>query len=184
MRHLKVLHNEQSALIVVDVQERFREHIHNFVPMVQNIVRLIEGCKILSVPVFVTEQYPKGLGHTVLEIKNLLGDLQPFEKSAFSCCGSSQFVKSLRDSQRKQLIVCGIEAHVCVNQTVHDLLAENYIVHIVEDAISSREANNKDIALRKMALSGAVPSSTEMALLELVGDSAAPTFKAVQDLIR
>ncbi len=183
MRHQNLLQNDRAALVIIDVQERFSQHISNFGPMVRNIVRLINGCKILNVPIFVTEQYPKGLGPTISEIKSALADYKPLEKTAFTCFGE-EFARTVRTSGRQQLIICGIEAHVCVNQSVHDLLAANYSVHIVEDAISSRDLNNKEIALRKMALAGAIPSSTEMALLELVGDSAAPSFKAVQDLIR
>jgi nicotinamidase-related amidase len=184
MRHFNLLKKEHSLLVVVDVQEKFRQHIAEFEQMTKNIVRLIDACKILEIPVIATEQYPKGLGATVLEIGRALEGAHAFEKTAFSCCGSDQFIESLRIAGRNQIIVCGIEAHVCVNQTVHDLLAANYSVHIVEDAISSRDLNNKDVALRKMAHSGAIPSCTEMALLELVEDANAASFKAVQALIR
>jgi len=201
MRHQKLLHNEQSALVIIDVQEKFRNHISTFEPMVKNIVRLVNACKILSIPIFVTEQYPKGLGVTILEIQNALDaaatekseklekleksvKFEKFEKSAFSSCASEEFLDALDKSGRWQLIVCGIEAHVCVNQTVHDLIASDYSVHLVEDAVSSRDLANKETALRKMALAGAIPSCTEMALLELVRDSADPNFKVIQNLIR
>ncbi|HEY9756158.1 MAG TPA: hydrolase [Oculatellaceae cyanobacterium] len=184
MRHFNLLKKEHAILVVVDVQEKFRQHIAQFEQMVKNIVRLIEACKILEIPVIVTEQYPKGLGATVLEIHRAVEGKSTFEKTAFSCCGSDEFTESLRIAGRNQIMVCGIEAHVCVNQTVHDLLARNYSVHIVEDAISSRDLNNKDVALRKMLHSGAIPSCTEMALLELVEDANAPSFKGVQTLIR
>ena len=184
MRPPNLLNSEQAALLIVDVQEKFRAHIHDFDSMVKNIVRLVDAFKILNVPIFVTEQYPKGLGKTVLEIQKSLTVHNTFEKTAFSCLGSSEFLNALGNAKRTQILVCGIEAHVCVNQTVHDLLAKEFKVHIVEDAISSRDLSNKEIALRRMALSGAVPSSTEMALLELVKDSASDSFKAVQALIR
>ena len=184
MRHFNLLKKEHSLLVVVDVQEKFRQHIAQFEQMTRNIIRLIDACKILQIPIIVTEQYPKGLGSTVLEIHKALEGATALEKTAFSCCGSDQFIESLRKAGRNQIIVCGIEAHVCVNQTVHDLLGANYSVHIVEDAISSRDLGNKDVALRKMAHSGAIPSCTEMALLELVEDAGAPSFKAVQSLIR
>jgi nicotinamidase-related amidase len=183
-RHFNLLHNDNSALLIIDVQEKFRKHIAAFEPMAVNIVRLIEGCKLLDIPIFVTEQYPKGLGKTISEILNVLPGQHVYEKTAFSCCGSTDFSRALQRSERKQVIVCGIEAHVCVNQTVHDLLSANYSVHLIEDAISSRDTYNKEVALRKMALAGAIPSTTEMSLLELVQDSASAKFKDVQNLIK
>jgi nicotinamidase-related amidase len=183
-RHFNLLHNDDSALLIIDVQEKFRRHITGFAPMAVNIVRLFEGCKILNIPTFVTEQYPKGLGKTISEILDVLPGQRIYEKTAFSCCDSTEFLQALKRSGRKQIIVCGIEAHVCVNQTVHDLLSANYSVHLVEDAISSRDIFNKEVAMRKMSLAGAIPSTTEMALLELVQDSASANFKAVQNLIK
>jgi nicotinamidase-related amidase len=183
-RHFNLLHNDNAALLIIDVQEKFRKHIAGFEPMAVNIVRLIEGCKILDIPTFVTEQYPKGLGKTISEILDVMPEQQVYEKTAFSCCGSSLFLHALQHTARKQVLVCGIEAHVCVNQTVHDLLSANFSVQIIEDAISSRDTYNKEVAMRKMALAGAIPSTTEMALLELVQDSASAKFKDVQNLIK
>jgi nicotinamidase-related amidase len=182
--HSNLLHNADAVLLIIDVQEKFRGHIASFEPMVANIVRLFEGCKILDIPIFVTEQYPKGLGRTIPEIIDLQSGQSVYEKTCFSCCGSADFLQALHKTERKQVVVCGIEAHVCVNQTAHDLVSAGFSVHLIEDAISSRNTFSKEVAMRKMALAGAIPSTTEMALLELVKDSAAESFKAVQNLIK
>ncbi len=184
MRHNNLLHIENSVLLIVDVQERFRPHITAFEPMVENIVKLVSACKILKVPILITEQYPKGLGATVSEIKAVTEDIVPYVKSAFSCCESEEFSKALLQLNRKQVVVSGIEAHVCVNQTVHDLLAEGLQVHIVEDAVSSRDLQAKTVAMKKMTLSGAFPSCLEMCLFELLRDSTHPAFRQVQALAR
>ncbi len=184
MRHNHLLQNENSLLFIIDVQERFRHHIFDFKSMVDSIVKLVEASKILNLPVLVTEQYPQGLGLIVPEIREKLGPNQQFEKTEFSSCQNPAVLDALQKLGRRQIIVCGIEAHVCINQTVHDLLANNYQVHVVVDAVSSRTLANKDIGLTKMYAAGALPSSVEMALLELVTDSAAQTFKAVQKLIK
>jgi nicotinamidase-related amidase len=184
MRHPNLLHNENALLLIIDVQERFRDHIHDFEGMVENIGKLIEASKILNLPVVITEQYPKGLGKSVPEIRQKLGPNQQFEKTEFSSCQNQDVMDALQKSGRHQIIVCGIEAHVCVNQTVHDLLASNYQVHVVVDAVSSRFFADKELGLAKMYAAGALPSCVEMALLELVADSAAQTFKPVQTLIK
>src|SRR5271154_2623860 len=134
MLHPGILENEQAALLIVDVQESFRKVLSDLANLTRNISILVEAAKILKLPVFVTEQYPQGLGKTVAEIKACLGDHQCFEKSAFSCLGAEGFLNALKESGRKQIIVCGIEAHVCVNQTVHDLLKEGFTVHLVVDS--------------------------------------------------
>jgi len=152
--------------------------------LTRNISILVEAAKILKVPVFLTEQYPQGLGKTLAEITACMGDHQYFEKTAFSCLGAQGFLKDLQALKRKQVIVCGIEAHVCVNQTVHDLLAAGFTVHLVADAISSRSPKNKEIALEKMFGSGAVPATLEMVLFEMLQESGTETFKAVQRLIK
>ena len=171
-------------ILIIDVQERFRDHIHDFKGMVENICKLIDASKILSLPVVITEQYPKGLGKSVSEILEKIGPNQQFEKTEFSSCQNQDVMETLQKFGRRQIIVCGIETHVCVNQTVHDLLANQYQVHVVVDAVSSRSLANKELGLTKMYAAGALPSCVEMALLELVADSAAPTFKPVQNLIK
>jgi len=139
----------------------------------------------MSVPILVTEQYPKGLGHLLPEVIEALPEgTIPVEKLSMSCCGETVFVDKLRGLDRKQLVVCGIEAHACINQTVHDLLAMGFSVHVPFDAISSRFEHDYRTGWEKMTGSGAVPTTVEMACLEWVRTAAAPQFKAIHKLIK
>jgi nicotinamidase-related amidase len=184
MRHPRVLDSRNTILLIVDMQESFRKHIPDFADLTRNISILVEASKILQLPVFVTEQYPQGLGKTVTEISACLSQHQHFEKNCFSCCGTEPFVFALHEAGRKQVIVCGIEAHVCISQTVHDLLQHGYQPHIISDAIGSRVPRNKEIGIAKMVASGAVLSSVEMALFEMLVESGTEKFKAVQRLVK
>jgi len=183
-RHPNILAQQEAVLLIVDVQESFRKFIPDFANLTRNISILVEAAKILRLPVIVTEQYPKGLGHTVAELLACLGEHQVFDKDCFSCCGSEAFMKALNHLERRQIIVCGIEAHVCISQTVHDLLAEGFKTHLITDAIASRYAKNKDAAVEKMTLAGAIPSVVEMALFEMLVNSGTENFKAVQRLVK
>lgn len=184
MRHPRLLDVKQTMLLIVDVQESFRKQLKDLDLLTRNITILAEAAKILKIPVFLTEQYPQGLGKTIAEISACLGEHKYFEKSAFSCCRAGKFMEELDGTGRKQVIVCGIEAHVCVSQTVHELLDQNYVVHIVKDAIASRSERNKEVAWEKMVTSGAVPASVESCLFEMLGESGTETFKAVQRLVK
>ena len=170
------LDRSTAVLAIIDVQERLMPAISNREEIEANIVRLIRGCQILGVPILVTEQYVKGLGHTVEVVRNALGDAYaPMEKTCFS---------GYRDLEQRQVIVAGVETHVCVYQTVSDLLANGYEVTIVADAISSRTIENKEIALRRMMSDGARLSSTEMALFELTVASGTDEFRAISKLVK
>lgn len=184
MRHPRILDSNNAVLLIVDVQESFRKHISEFADLSRNIVILVEASKILQVPVFLTEQYPQGLGKSVSEISACLGEHQQFDKNCFSCGGVDAFMTALSETGRKQVIVCGIEAHVCISQTVHDLLEHGYSPHIVVDAIGSRSPKNKEVAINKMVTSGAVLSCVEMALFEMLVESGTEKFKAVQRLVK
>ena len=185
MRHENTLDAAETALVVVDMQEAFRHSIHEFEQIASRISMAIRGFQILNLPVIVTEQYPKGLGSTAGEIRAVLPDaLEPIEKTAFSSCGAAEFVAALEHTGARQVLVCGIEAHVCVNQTTHDLLARGLQVHLLTECINSRSAHNRETGLAKMQQSGALPSSIEMSLFELMRDAAHKQFKAVQKLIK
>ena len=184
MRHPRILSCNEAVLVIIDVQESFRKHLADVVNLTRNISIMSEAAKILQVPVFLTEQYPQGLGHTLAEITACIGEHKYFEKKAFSCTGAAGFLDELEATGRRQVVICGIEAHVCVNQTVHDLLRRDYTVHLISDAISSRAARHKDLAIAKMTASGAVLSSVETALFEMLVESGSDKFKAVQRLIR
>ncbi len=184
MPERRLVKKNEAALLVIDVQESFRRYLPDAAQLTRSISILLEASKILKLPVFLTEQYPQGLGRTMAEILACIGDHRYFEKTAFSCMGAESFAKDLEASGRKHILVCGIEAHVCVNQTVHDLIEGGYAVHLITDAISSRSNRNKDLGVSKMVGSGAVPSCLEMALFEMLCLSGTEEFKAVQRLIK
>jgi nicotinamidase-related amidase len=179
-----VLSANEALLIVIDVQERFRTVQKDFARMLEGATRLTRACRLLDVPIVVTEQYPKGLGRTVQELADALGGGDPFTKTCFSSCGSEEFSGKLRELGRRQAIVCGIEAHVCVSQTVHDLLQRGLTVHVAVDAVESRHSLDRDVALRRMERSGAILTTSEAAAFELLGDAANPKFKEVQALFK
>jgi Isochorismatase family len=172
---------ERAALVVIDVQEGFRKAFPDGVGRVARAVAtLVGGAEAVGVPVHVTEQYPKGLGPTVEEVaERLPAGVEPIEKVCFSAAEADGFDLGERD----QALVCGIEAHVCVNQTVLDLLDRGMEVQVAEDAVGSRIADNKRIGLQKMERAGAVMTSVETSLFELVGTAGTDEFKRVQKLI-
>ncbi|MBY0358170.1 MAG: hydrolase [Candidatus Obscuribacterales bacterium] len=184
MRHPRVLDSKQAVLLIIDIQEAFRKELKDLDNLTRNITIMAEAAKILKLPVILTEQYPQGLGKTMAEIAACLGEHQYFEKTAFSCCQAEGFMSQLEALGRKQVILCGIEAHVCVSQTAHELLHKGYSVHVVHDAISSRNPRNKEIGWEKMIGSGAVPSSVEIALFEMLVQSGSEQFKSVQRLVK
>jgi nicotinamidase-related amidase len=183
-RHPNVPDPAATALIVVDVQERFRSAMDDFDAMLAGCVRLVRTFRLLDLPILVTEQYPKGLGFTVDELREALGATEFPEKSAFSSMGCAGIPERLRATGATDVVVCGIEAHVCVNQTVHDLLAAGYRVHVAADAVASRDPRNAEVALAKAQRSGALVTSSEMAAFELLADAVHPRFKEVQSLYK
>lgn len=185
MQHPNILDLRQTALAIIDMQEAFRSSISDFTETAARIALVAHAAQLLSVPIVVTEQYPHGLGNTVNEIKAVLPlNLEIIEKTTFSSCGTEPFVTKLEQVSARQVLVCGIEAHICVNQTTHDLLARGFQVHLLADCISARTMHNKQIGLAKMQQSGALPSSTELALFELLRDARHEQFKAIQKLIK
>jgi nicotinamidase-related amidase len=185
MTHPNILDKDKTALVVIDMQEAFRETIGDFASIAARIAKAVRGFQILGLPVIVTEQYPKGLGRTAEEILSVLpADFEVIEKTAFSSCGAKYFLDKLDKLGAKQILICGIEAHICVNQTAHDLLGKGFEVHLLQDSVGARFEYNKLAALRKMQMNGVVPSSVEMALFELLRDSRNEHFKEIQDLIK
>lgn len=159
----------------------------NRVALERNIERLIRGMDILEMPVLVTEQYTKGLGPTEGAIRRALletGGYSPIEKSCFSAYGCDAFVDELKKSHRKQILVAGVETHVCVYQTVSDLIERGYEVSVVADAVSSRSAVNREIALQRMTSEGAKITSTEMALFEILINSGTQEFRDISRLVK
>lgn len=171
---------DRTTLIVIDVQEGFRKAIPDFDRVAKAAATLVEGATVIGVPVLLTEQYPKGLGKTVPEVAEQLPEgIEPLEKVCFSARDAEGFDLSGRD----QALVCGIETHVCVNQTALDLIESGVQVQIAEDAVGSRFEENKRVGLHRMEQAGAILTSVETALFELLGRAGTAEFKAVQKLI-
>jgi nicotinamidase-related amidase len=184
-RHFNTLDAATTALVIIDMQESFRNAVPDFTETAARIALVTHGMQLLGVPVLATEQYPKGLGHTAGEIRTVLPEgFEPVEKTAFSSCGARSFLSQLDETGARQILLCGIEAHVCVNQTAHDLLARGLQVHLLTDCITSRTEQNREIGISKMLTSGALPTSVETALFELMRDARHEQFKAVQRLIK
>jgi len=175
---------ENTALIVIDVQGKLARMMYKKELLFENFQKLIKGVQILGLPIIVTEQNPRGLGPTIPEVAHLLSDLQPIPKLSFSCCGDERFLQELEALNCKQILVTGIEAHVCVYQTAVDLLRLGYEVQIVADAVSSRTAENKEIGLEKMRSDGAGLTSTETALFELLKVAEGAKFKQILKIVK
>jgi nicotinamidase-related amidase len=173
------LEAEHCALVVVDMQEKLLPPIWDKERLVHNVQLLIRLAGILKIPALVTTQYAKGLGNTAPEIASLLPESAPIDKLMFSCFGSDIFCSLLKrlPGQRTTMLLCGMEAHICVMQTALGALREGYLVHVASDAVSSRTELNWRIGLERMRAAGAILSSTEMMIYELLRSSGAPAFK-------
>ena len=175
---------EKCILMVIDVQGKLAQLMHQRDSLFRNLQILIQGAQILGVPILWLEQNPAGLGPTVPEIGSLLSGQKPFSKTTFSGCGSPEVSEALEASGRRQVILAGIEAHVCIYLTAADLLAQNYRVEIVADAVSSRSLEKKQIGLAKIAALSAEISCTETVLFELLGRADGTRFKNVLKLLK
>jgi nicotinamidase-related amidase len=171
-----------SALLVVDVQGKLLERIDRKEEMLGNVVRLIKVAGLLDIPVLATEQYPKGLGSSVPEVATLIPHRA--EKTVFHCCAAAPVFESLHAQGIRKVTLVGIEAHVCVAQTALELLKTNFYVQVPADAVSSRHAFDRDIALRRLEQAGAVITSTEAAIFEWTETADHPQFKAISALIK
>jgi nicotinamidase-related amidase len=179
---MTLLERRRVALVVVDVQEAFRGYA-SFAAVAAACAKLLEGARILELPALVSEQYPKGLGASAPELG--LKDEPRIEKTVFSAARAEGFEQlALGEHDRTQALVCGIETHVCVSQTVHDLLARGIEVHVPADAVGSRHELDDERGLERMERAGAVVTTVESALFELLERAGTPEFKAVQGLIK
>jgi nicotinamidase-related amidase len=181
------LDRHKTVLVIIDVQEKLMPVIDGAADVVRNIERLVRGCHVLGVPVLLTEQYVRGLGATVEPLRRALEETSgyaPIEKSCFSAYGCEAFASRLAGLGRDQVLIAGVEAHVCVYQTVEDLLARDRAVSVIADAVSSRTQQNKELALRRFESDGAKLSSTEMALFELTNTSGTDEFRAISKLVK
>ena len=173
------LNADQCALVIIDVQERLLPPIVQKEQLVRNSQLLIRAAGILKIPAMVSTQYAKGLGNTVPEISSLLPEIKAIDKTLFSCFGSEAFCSVLKrlPGNRNTLLLCGMESHICVTQTALAALREGYLVHVASDAVSSRTEWNWKIGLDRMRAAGAVISSTEMIIYELMRSSSSSAFK-------
>jgi len=175
---------EKSVGVIIDMQERLFPLIFEYEKLTQRTMVLIQGLKVLGVPLIVTEQYVKGLGTTISPIAETIQGLERIEKASFSCCDDPRFMMALASSGKDHIIIAGIESHVCVLQTVTDLKQNGYYPVVVEDCISSRNPNDKKMALERMRKEGAIITSTEAILFELLRYSGGETFKAISKLVK
>ncbi|MDD3349863.1 MAG: hydrolase [Eubacteriales bacterium] len=175
---------EDALLVVIDFQERLLPAMKDHDDLEKTVEKLIKGCEILGVPKLVTQQYTKGLGATVPCLAEALGDFEPIEKTAFSAMGEPVFAEAIKNSGRKTIILSGIEAHVCVQQTALDLLEEGYSVFLASDCVSSRSKNDLKYAILRMADSGAVRTTCESILFELCGGAREAGFKEISALVK
>jgi isochorismate hydrolase len=174
---------EDSFLVVVDVQGKLAEVMHNRDDMFGNIARLTQAAAPLQVSMLVTEQLPDKLGPTRAEVSAALKEIPVVAKSSFSCAGEPAFMAALKASGKRQIVLCGIEAHICVLQTALQLLEEGYAVFVVADAVSSRDPENRRLALERMRQHGADIIVTESALFEWIRDAAHPAFREVRKVL-
>ncbi|MBC7238900.1 MAG: hydrolase [Chloroflexi bacterium] len=173
-----------TVFVLVDVQGRLAQTMVNRERLFDNLQRLVKGLRVLGVPILWLEQNPRGLGPTIPELAALLPDVQPIPKVSFSCCRCEAFMKALRTTGRRQVLLAGIEAHVCIYQTAVDLLTQGYHVEVVADAVSSRTAENREIALMRLRDAGIPLTSVEMALFELLKVAQGPAFKEILAIVK
>lgn len=173
-----------TMLLLIDVQEKLLNVMHHKGILKENTLRLAQGLKVLDVPVVLSEQNPKGLGPTLPEIMELLPPVTPLEKKCFSCCQAAHIMDAVKTAGRPNILLAGIEMHVCVYQTCAELLEKGYRVEIVADAVSSRNEYNKHIGLKKCLALGAVVTCVETVLFELLGTAEHEHFKAISKIIR
>lgn len=175
---------KNCCLVVVDVQGKLAQLMYDKELLFKNIEILIKAVKILNIPILWCQQSPQSLGQTVPQIAELLCGIEPINKASFSCCDCDRFNAKLNELARRQILLCGIEAHVCIYQTAVDLLHKSFGVEVIADAVSSRTLENKQIAISRMSAEGASITTTEMALFELLKTAEHLQFKQIAKLIK
>jgi nicotinamidase-related amidase len=184
MRHPQILQKGSTALLVVDIQEKLVPSLPKYPEVEPQIRRLIQALRALKLPILLTEQYPKGLGQTLASIKEVLPECRPIEKVTFSCCGQPEVLAALSATGAQAVVVAGVEAHVCVQQTTLDLIAAGYRVHIPADAICSRRKMDWQMAVERMRDAGAVITTSQSVIFELLERAGTPEFREVLPLLR
>lgn len=183
-RHDTILRKEKAGLLIIDIQEKISAVMKYRDTVVANAVKLIRGFRVLKLPIFITEQYRKGLGPTELEILNVLNQPNIVEKMTFSCCGALSLMDQLQEKSIRQIVICGIETHVCVQQTALDLVAAGYQVYLVKDAVSSRKEIDHQTAIQRMVNAGIVVTTAESVLFELLVEAKTDEFKQISQIVK
>lgn len=175
---------ENTTGIFIDIQDRLFPHMQERELLEQNLITLSAGLQTLEIPLLITEQYSRGLGFTIQPLKMALGEYSVIEKTAFSCCDELPFMSALSATGNKNVILCGIETHVCVLQTALDLLMAGFQPVVIEDCVSSRKQSDKNTAIERMRQEGVIITSLESVLFELTRYSGTETFKAISKLVK
>ncbi len=183
-RNKKILSREKTALLLIDIQEKILAVMQNPDQVIKNTLKLIRGFKVLNIPIFYTEQYPKGLGPTSSELLKELEGLSSIQKMSFSCSGAGNFFNRLKDNNVSQVVIAGIESHVCVQQTALDLLANGFQVDVAADAISSRNEIDYKFAIDRMREHGIEITTTEAILFELLNFCGTDEFKEISKIVK
>ncbi len=184
MTQIRTLDKSTAFLLVIDMQEAFLKGIFERERVEHNVRLLVKAAQVCEMPIVTTVQYPEKMGYTIESIAEMLPEEKPVSKTTFSCMGAPGFDERIKKIELPQVIVCGIESHICVSQTVLGLLNQGYEVHICEDAISARTEANWQLGLQKMEQAGAVISGTETAIFELIKDANTPQFKEMLPWIK
>lgn len=184
MAHPHLLSKEKTILVLVDIQEKLLKVMWKKEELVLNVSKLIKAFKIMKLPILLTEQYPQGMGQTDQSISELLKEVKPMEKICFSCMGKDEFSERIKSSGKDQVVLCGIESHICVLQTALDLLHQGYFVYVPYDGTSSRKESDCRNALDRMQKEGAVIGSIESAIFELLKTADSPAFRQILRIIK
>ena len=179
-----MLDQKKSILVIIDVQGKLARIMHNNDKLFTNLHILVSGMKLLNIPIIWMEQLPDKLGSTIPEIKNVLIDQNPIIKDVFSCMKNDEFNNQINRITPIEIILAGIESHVCVYQTAMEVLDKKHNVHIVVDAISSRTSENKELGIQRMLLEGVMQTSVEMLLFELQGNAKGERFRQISKLVK
>ena len=179
-----MLESKTTILVIIDVQGKLAQIMHDREDLIKNLQILISGAKLLEIPIIWMEQLPDKLGPTIPEIQELLPDMEPIIKDVFSCARNEEFNGRLQELHGHDIILARIESHVCVYQTAMDLLNQDYAVHVAADAVSSRTDSNKQLGLERMLLEGVVQTSVEMVLFELQGVATGDRFRKLAKLVK
>lgn len=182
-RHPHILRREDTLLVVVDMQEPFLRGVHDRERLTDNVLLLLQAASVLGVPLLLTTQYASRMGGVIPSVSELL-PVRPLDKICFSCAGLPEFAEALRGAGRRQILLCGVETHICVSQTALDLAADGYQVHVAADAVSARTLEKHKLGMERLRDSGILPCAAEAAVYEMLREAGTPEFKAILPLVK